>query len=383
MIYLDNAASTAVRPEVLDEMMQILSKQYGNPSSIHGYGRAAEKTINVARRDVAALIGSLPGEILFTSGGTESNNMAIHGVMKGTGHIVTTSIEHDAVLEPCRMLEKSGHTVTYVTPDKSGIIDVQKITNAITEKTQLVSVMLANNEIGTIQPIEQISQECRKKGILLHTDAVQAVGKMPINVHDLGPDLLSVSSHKINGPKGVGALYVRKGVKLDPIILGGGQEDGMRSGTENVSGIAGFGAACRIAQENLENDTARIMSLKNHLVERICAEISHTTYNGDAERRICGNAHFTFFGVNGEDLIIKLDEYGIAASTGSACSVRTQKASHVLLAMGFSHEQITGSLRLSIGIFNTKDEIDTAVSAIKKAVTELRAVSPLKSKYGF
>ena len=238
-----------MRPEVLDEMMQILSKQYGNPSSIHGYGRAAEKTINIARRDVAALIGSLPGEILFTSGGTESNNMAIHGVMKGTGHIVTTSIEHDAVLEPCRMLEKSGHTVTYVTPDKSGIIDVQKITNAITEKTQLVSVMLANNEIGTIQPIEQISQECRKKGILLHTDAVQAVGKMPINVHDLGPDLLSVSSHKINGPKGVGALYVRKGVKLDPIILGGGQEDGMRSGTENVSGIAGFGAACRIAQK--------------------------------------------------------------------------------------------------------------------------------------
>ncbi len=384
MIYLDNAASTAVRQEVLDEMLQVLSKQYGNPSSVHGYGRAAEKTVDIARRHVAALIGASAGEILFTSGGTESNNTAICGTMMNVdGHVVTTSIEHDAVLEPCRILEKSKNTVTYLAPDKSGIIDVQKISSAITEKTHLVSIMLANNEVGTVQPIREISQECQKKGILLHTDAVQAVGKIPINVKDLGVDLLSISSHKINGPKGVGALYVRQGVKLDPIILGGGQEGGMRSGTENVAGIAGFGIACRIAHENLDADTKRIMHLRNHLVERICAEIPCTSYNGDATKRICGNAHFTFLGVNGEDLIIKLDEYGIAASTGSACSVRTQKASHVLLAMGFSHEQITGSLRLSLGIFNTKDEIDTAVDAVKKAVTELRAVSPLKSKYGF
>ena len=384
MIYLDNAASTEVREEVLNEMQQVLSKQYGNPSSIHGYGRAAEKIVNIARRYVAELIGALPGEILFTSGGTESNNTAIRGAMTDVnGHIVTTSIEHDAVLEPCRMLEKSGCSVTYVAPDKSGIIDVQKITHAITEKTRLVSVMLANNEVGTVQPIREISQECKKKNILLHTDAVQAVGKIPVNVQDLGADLLSISSHKIYGPKGVGALYVRRGIKLDPIILGGGQENGMRSGTENVSGIAGFGVACRIARENLGDDTMRIMTLKNRLIERICSEISHTTYNGDTKMRICGNAHFTFLGVNGEDLIIKLDEYGIAASTGSACSVRTQKASHVLLAMGFSHEQITGSLRLSLGIFNTKEEIDATVDAVKKAVKELRAVSPLKSKYGF
>ncbi|MDI1496355.1 MAG: cysteine desulfurase [Cenarchaeum symbiont of Oopsacas minuta] len=384
MIYLDNAASTMIREEVLKEMSQVLRKQYGNPSSIHMYGRAAEKIVSMARRHVATLICAKPYEILFTSGGTESNNTAIRcSIQDEHAHIITTSIEHDAVLEPCHMLERSGYNVTYVAPEKSGIVNVQDIINAMTEKTRLVSIMLANNEVGTIQPIQQISKECKKRNILLHTDAVQAVGKIPINVTDLGVDLLSMSSHKINGPKGVGALYVRHGIKLDPMILGGGQEKGLRSGTENVSSIAGFGVACKMTYENLERETSHIMYLRERLVEKICSEISYTLYNGDAKKRTCNNAHFTFLGINGEDLIIKLDEYGIAASTGSACSVRIQKASHVLLAMGFSYEQITGSLRLSLGIFNTKEEVDRTVDVLKKAITELRAVSPLKSKYNF
>lgn len=384
MIYLDHAASTPIADSVLQEMMPYLKENYGNPSSIHRFGRLTIKAIDSARKRVAELVGTSPGEILFTSGGTESNNTAINGIMNQnkSGQLITTSIEHDAILEPCKKLESSGFDVAYLPVNTTGLVDLQKLESIISEKTYLVSIMLANNEVGTIQPIAEIAKICKKYNVLLHTDAVQAVGKIPVNVKELGVDLMSISSHKINGPKGVGALYIRNGVKLDPFILGGGQENGMRSGTENVANIVGFGKACQIAKENLKESTKNLENLRNYLVQRVLSEISHVTVNGDKEK-LPNNAHFTFLGVNGEDLIIKLDEHGVAASTGSACSVKTQKASHVLLAMGFSHEQITGSLRLSLGISNTKSEIDQTVEALKIIVAELRSVSPFKIKYGF
>jgi len=384
LIYLDHAASTPIADSVLQEMMPYLKENYGNPSSIHRFGRLTIKAIDSARKRVAELVGTSPGEILFTSGGTESNNTAINGIMNQnkSGQLITTSIEHDAILEPCKKLESSGFDVVYLPVNTTGLVDLQKLESIISEKTYLVSIMLANNEVGTIQPIAEIAKICKKYNVLLHTDAVQAVGKIPVNVKELGVDLMSISSHKINGPKGVGALYIRNGVKLDPFILGGGQENGMRSGTENVANIVGFGKACQIAKENLKESTKNLENLRNYLVQRVLSEISHVTVNGDKEK-LPNNAHFTFLGVNGEDLIIKLDEHGVAASTGSACSVKTQKASHVLLAMGFSHEQITGSLRLSLGISNTKSEIDQTVEALKIIVAELRSVSPFKIKYGF
>jgi cysteine desulfurase len=262
-------------------------------------------------------------------------------------------------------------------------VDVEKLKSAITKQTALVSIMYANNEVGTIQPIKQIAQICKDNGVPFHTDAVQAVGKIPLDVKELGVDLMSISSHKINGPKGVGALYIRNGVQVDPLILGGGQEDGLRSGTENVANIVGFGKACQLAKENLQKNAEHLKGLRDALIQNISKEISHVTVNGHRESRLPNNAHFTFLGVNGEDLIIKLDEHGIAASTGSACSVKTQKASHVLAAMGFSHEQITGSLRLTVGLVNTMQEMEKTAQTLKQVVSELRSVSPFKTKYGF
>ena len=386
MIYLDNAASTEIHHDVLYEMLPFLKEQFGNPSSIHRYGRLAEKAVKNARKRISNLINATPEEILITSGGTESNNTALYGIAYGNKRkkIVTSLVEHEAVLEPCKRLEEDGFEVTYLPVDEFGTINIDDVKNAISDNdTCLVSIMLANNEVGTIQPIKEIALICREKNVLMHTDAVQGVGKIPIDVLDLGVDLMSISSHKINGPKGVGALYIRKGIKIHPMILGGGQEDGLRSGTENVASIVGFGKACEIANKNLNSNIIYLKKLRDYLVSKITNEIPHVRYNGSKENRIPNNAHFTFLGVNGEDLIIKLDEYGIAGSTGSACSVKTQKASHVLQAMKFSHEQITGSLRLSLGIFNTKNEIDQAVQIIKKIVKELRQVSPFKDKYGF
>ena len=385
MIYLDHAASTPIADSVLEEMMPYLRENYGNPSSIHRFGRIATKAIEFARKRIAELVNASSGEILFTSGGTESNNTALYGIMnqnKGKT-LITSSIEHDAILEPCKKLELLGFDVVYLPVDSTGMIDIKKLESVISDKTALVSIMLANNEVGTIQPIKEISKICKQHNVLLHTDAVQAVGKIPVDVKDLGVDLMSISPHKINGPKGIGALYIKSGVKLDPFILGGGQENGMRSGTENVANIVGFGKACQLAKENLLQNNQNLAELRNHLIQRVSTELSHVTVNGNKENRLPNNAHFTFLGVNGEDLIIKLDEHGIAASTGSACSVKTQKASHVLMAMGFSHEQITGSLRLTVGTSNTKSEIDQTVDALKIIVAELRAVSPFKAKYGF
>lgn len=384
MIYLDHAASTPIASPVLDEMMPYLKENYGNPSSIHRFGRVATKAIDTARKRIAELINANPNEILFTSGGTESNNTALFGVLsQNKGQLITSSIEHDAILEPCKRLEQFGNDVVYLSVDHTGMVDVENLKSKITDKTALVSIMFANNEVGTVQPIKEIAKICKEHNIPFHTDAVQAVGKIPVDVKELGIDLMSISSHKINGPKGIGALYIKHGVRLDPFILGGGQENGMRSGTENVANIVGFGKACQIAKENLQANNTNLKNLRDHLVERVSQELSHTTMNGHKEERLSNNAHFTFLGVNGEDLIIKLDEHGIAASTGSACSVKTQKASHVLMAMGFSHEQITGSLRLTVGTTNTIPEIDQTVDVLKKVVSELRAVSPFKAKYNF
>jgi len=388
LIYLDNAASTAVHPEVVKEMMPYFDTQYGNPSSIHQFGRKAKNAIEKARKQVATLIGAEPNEILFTSGGTESNNTILDGVLTSNSepypeHIITSSIEHEAVLQPCKEFENVGIKITYLPVDEHGIVNPDEITNSINSHTVLVSIMFANNEVGTIQPIKEISEICKKYQIPLHTDAVQAVGKIPINVKDLGVDALSISSHKINGPKGIGALFIKKGLMVTPQILGGGQENGMRSGTENVASIVGFGKACEIAKERLNRNISHFQTLHSSILSKITKEISHVKLNGHPEKRIFNNVHLTFMGVNGEDLIIKLDEHGIAASTGSACSVHTQKASHVLKAMGFNHEQITGSLRISFGYMNTLDEIDQTVEVLKKVVSELRSVSPYKTKYNF
>ena len=385
MIYLDNAASTQIHSDVLDSMLPFLKEQYGNPSSIHRYGRLSRKAIHKARKQIASLINADPAEILITSGGTESNNTVLIGISSQfpDSQIITSSIEHDAILEPCKKLISNGFQVNYLSVDKSGIINTMDLKNIISKKTSLVSIMFGNNEVGTIQPISEIVKICHENKVVFHTDAVQAVGKVAIDVKELGVDLLSISSHKLHGPKGVGALYIKDGVKIDPVILGGGQEFRLRSGTENVASIVGFGQACEIAQNNLIENNSLIKKLQTLLVKRVLDEIPEVTFNGHSEYRLSNNAHFTFLGVNGEDLIIKLDEYGIAASTGSACSVNTQKASHVLESMGFSLEQITGSLRLTVGIFNTENEINKTVDILKKVVEELRAVSPFKEKYSF
>lgn len=385
MIYLDNAASTQIHDDVLAEMLPYLKTQYGNPSSIHRYGRLAHKAIEKARKQVAQLINADPAEILFTSGGTESNNTALYGLAnkKPNSKIIISSIEHDAIIEPSKKLAKEGFVLVYTPVDKLGTVDISFLKNNISIDTCLVSIMFGNNEIGTIEPIAEIANICNLNNVPFHTDAIQAVGKIPIDVKKLGIDLLSISSHKINGPKGIGALYIKEGITIDSFILGGGQEHGLRSGTENVANIVGFGKACELARLHLSENISYLKTLRDELITKILTNIPHVTLNGHPENRLPNNAHFTFFGVAGEDLIIKLDEHGIAASTGSACSVHTQKASHVLQSLGFSHEQITGSLRITVGIFNTLSEIDETVNILKKVVGELRSVSPYKEKYSF
>lgn len=385
MIYLDNAATTKIHDDVLKDMMPYLKEQYGNPSSIHRYGRFAHKAIEKARKQIAYLINADPSEILFTSGGTESNNTALYGIAKKNpgSRIITSSIEHDAILEPCKKLEKEGFDIIYLPVNNYGLIDPLILKENLTENTCLVSIMFGNNEVGTVEPISDFVKICNEQNIPFHTDAVQATGKIRIDVKELGIDLLSISSHKINGPKGIGALYIRKGISIDPVILGGGQENGLRSGTENVANIVGFGKACELSRINLLENISRMKELRDYISTKIIQEIPEVILNGHPKSRLPNNIHFTFLGVNGEDLLIKLDENEIAASTGSACSVQIQKASHVLQAMGFSHEQITGSLRLTIGISNNLEEMDKTVEILKNVVKELRSVSPFKEKYSF
>ena len=388
-IYLDTAASTPVADEVIAEMLPYLKERYGNPSSIHKFGRETTRAINLARKRVAEMIGaSSSREITFTSGGTEANNLALKGTaihvkskMPEKNVIITSSIEHDAVLEPCKDLEDRGFVTMHLPVTGEGLVRPSELKNVISDNVALVSIMYANNEVGTIQPIKELVEIAHQAGALFHTDAVQAAGKLPLNVKNLGVDMMSLSSHKINGPKGVGALYIRSNLKILPIIHGGGQEWYLRSGTENVPGIVGFGKACELANKRVGQYQEHVAGLRNYLVERVLKEIPRSRLNGLRTERIANNAHFTFFGVNGEDLIIKLDENGIAASTGSACSVKKQKQSHVLKAMGFSYEEITGSLRLSLGMHNTKDEVDRAVDILSSVIKELRELSPFESKY--
>jgi len=390
VIYLDHAASTPVLQEIIDEMLPYLGNVFGNPSSIHTHGIKSKIAIQIARKRVAALIGSKPTEIYFTSGGTESDNLALKGICKSIrnnqkikNHIITSSIEHDAILESCQNLEKDGFDVSYLNVDRKGIIEKNELKKCLTDNTILVSIMLANNEIGTIQPIKDLSEIVHNfdKKIIFHSDAVQAAGKIPINVKELDVDALSLSSHKINGPKGVGALYVRDKVKFEPIIHGGGQEFTFRSGTENVHGIVGFGKACEISMKDLKNNSQYMCYLRNFLIERINKEIPNNKLNGSLEYRLPNNVNFTFLGINGEDLLIKLDEDGIFASTGSACSTNRQKESHVLKAIGLNHEEISGSIRFSLGIQNTIEDIEKTIIVLKQRITELLNISPLKKKY--
>ena len=376
MIYMDNAASSPLRPEVLEAMLPYM-RSVGNPSSIHRDGRSARRGVEGARRHVASLLNADPSEILFTSGGTEANNTALRG--SPGGRLVTTSIEHESVLEPCRA---QARPVTYLKPDCAGTISPETLDESLSEPGALVSIMTANNEVGTIQDVRALAGVCRRHDAIFHTDMVQAAGKIPVDVRSWGADMASVSAHKIGGPMGIGALYVRAGTELEPLVLGGGQESGMRSGTENVAGIVGFGEACRLARVEMPRNVPYVSSLRNELVSRLL-EIPHSVLNGHTTTRLPGNAHLAFLGVSGEDLIIKLDENGIAASTGSACSVHTQKESHVLRAMCLPAEIISSSLRLTLGPQNTAEEVAEVAEAMPRVVSELRAVSPLRGRYGF
>jgi cysteine desulfurase len=391
-VYLDNAASTPVDDAVIAEMIPYLKEQYGNPSSIHRFGRDTGRALQLARRRVADLIGARPREIIFTSGGTEADNLAVKGAALQARKqdperrcIITSSIEHDAILEPCKALESSGFDIVYLPVTADGFVRPSDLKDTISKKAgrvALVSIMYANNEVGSIQPVAELVSIAHAAGALFHTDAVQAAGKIPIDVNNAQADLMSISSHKINGPKGTGALYIRHGVMLYPLIHGGGQEFLVRSGTENVHGIVGFGKACELAREKIGLYSA-VRELRDYIVSKVIGEIAHCRLNGpdDPAKRLPTNAHFTFYGVNGEDMIIKLDEYGFAVSTGSACSVKKQKPSHVLKAMGFSYEEITGSLRITLGLQNTREEIDSLVQALSEIVGELRSLSPFKEKY--
>lgn len=380
-VYLDHAATTAVHPEVLDEMLPYLKGEFGNPSSVYSWGREAKAAIEKARARVAHLIGAEPREIVFTSGGTEADNFALRGVAAANrekgNHIVTTKIEHHAILHTAEQLEKEGFRVTYLPVDEYGLVSPEDLEKALTPDTILVSIMFANNEIGTIEPIAQLAQIAKAKGVVFHTDAVQAVGNIPINVHELGVDLLSLSGHKIYGPKGIGALYVRRGTRIQPLLLGGAQERKWRAGTENVPGIVGLGKAAELAEKELPQRIAHLTELRELLIEGIMKKIDHVRLNGHRTQRLPGNANFCFEFVEGESLLLNLDLAGIAASSGSACTSGSLEPSHVLTALGIPPEVAHGSLRLTLGRENTKEDVEYVLSVLPGIVAKLRAMSPL------
>ncbi len=381
-IYLDHAATTPVDPEVLQAMVPFYTESFGNPSSIHSFGRENKKVLEEARTIVAKELGANePGEIIFTGSGSESDNMAIKGVAlaykeKGN-HIITSSIEHHAVYDTCHFLEKQGFHITYLPVDSNGLVNPEELLKALTDKTILVSVMHANNEVGTVQPIAEIGKILRERKILFHTDAVQTVGTIPVNVQELNVDLLSLAAHKFYGPKGVGALYIKKGTRIHPLIHGGGQERNRRAGTENIAGIVGLAKALQLANENLPANMAKIASLRDYLINRVLAEFEYVRLNGHHIQRLPGNTNFSFEFIEGESLLLNLDLKGIAASSGSACTSGSLEPSHVLLAMGICHEIAHGSLRLSLGKANTKEEIDYLLQVLPEIVNKLRAMSPL------
>lgn len=382
-IYFDHSATTPVDDDVAKLMLEYMTEKFGNPSSIHSFGREVRKAVDEARGHVAALIGANANEIFFTSGGTEADNIALKGVAlanrKKGNHIITTAIEHHAILHTCEYLEKQGFTITYLPVDENARVRVEDVRNAITDKTVLISVMFANNEVGTLQPIKEIGEIAKEKGIYFHTDAVQAVGNYPIDVKALNIDLLTLSGHKFHGPKGIGALYARRGVRIEALQQGGGQERSLRPGTENVPGIIGLGKAAEIAKRDMEKKVAHITALKEKLMAGIQEKISDIKLNGHPTLRMPGNVNFSFRFVEGESLLLNLDLKGIAASSGSACTSGSLDPSHVLLAMGLTHEVAHGSLRISLGRGNTEEDIDYCLTVLPEIIERLRSMSPLSN----
>ncbi|OHW63013.1 cysteine desulfurase IscS [Andreesenia angusta] len=383
-VYMDNAATTKMKKEVLDEMMPYFTEQYGNPSSIYRVGRESKKAVEEAREKVAKALGAKAKEIYFTSGGTESDNWAVKGVAyankdKGN-HIITTVIEHHAVLHTCKYLEKQGFEVTYLGVDEHGLIDLTELEKAIKDETILISIMYANNEIGTVQPIAEIGKIAKAKGVYFHTDAVQAVGSVEIDLENSDIDMLSLSGHKIYGPKGIGALYIKQGTKIHPFIHGGSQEKNRRAGTENIAYMVGLGKAIEMATADIDGHNKEIMALRDGLIQRINDKIDYVKLNGHPEKRLPGNVNFSFEFIEGEALLLSLDMVGIAGSSGSACTSGSLDPSHVLLAIGLPHEIAHGSLRLSIGDFNSEEELDYVVDNLAEIVQRLRNMSPLYEK---
>jgi cysteine desulfurase len=383
-IYLDHSATTHVDTRVLEVMLPYFTDKFGNASSLHSFGQEAAEALASSREQVAAVLGAEPQEIIFTSGGTESDNMAIKGAayMHSTRgkHVITSVIEHPAVLRTCEELEREGFEVTYVPVDGEGILDMKFLEDSIREDTILISIMHANNEIGTIQPITEISKLIAGREIVLHTDAVQSVGKIPTDVRELGVDMLSISSHKLHGPKGVGALYLRNGVSIKPLVQGGGHERGLRPGTENIPGIVGFAKAMSIAREQLEEDSRHIQHLRDSMIKKIRSRIPYVRLNGHEKKRLPNNVNMSFRHVEGESLLMLLDMKGVAVSTGSACSSKSQKASHVLMAIDPGVGYIHGSLRFTLGKENTMEEIDLVVDHLEEAVMKLRQMSPFEQE---
>ena len=381
IIYFDNAATTPIRPEVYDAMRPYIESCYGNPSSVYKLARESKKAIDLARKQVADAINADSGEIFFTGCGSESDNWAIKGValaLKDKGkHIITTNIEHHAILHTCEFLEENGYEVTYIPVDEYGMVSADDIKKAIRPDTILVSVMTANNEIGTIEPIKEIGAVCREKGVYFHTDAVQAVGHIKIDVKEMNIDLLSLSGHKIGAPKGIGALYIRKGVKIKNLIHGGQQEKGKRAGTENVIGIAALGKAIELAVSEMEDTTERLKYLRDKIINGVLKNIEYSRLNGHPEERLPGNVNISFEFIEGESMLLMLDAKGICASSGSACTSGSLDPSHVLLAIGLPHEKAHGSLRISLGYQNTEEEVDKLLEVLPPIVQRLREMSPL------
>ncbi len=380
LIYLDNAATTRVSEGVLAAMLPYFRERYGNPSSIYEFSMQSKKALVTAREEIAALIGCEPSEIYFTSGGSEADNWALCGIAEALGskgkHIITTKIEHHAVLHACEWLEKKGWRVSYIGVDENGIVKMQELRRAVSSETVLISVMAANNEIGTIQPIAEIGQLARERGIYFHTDAVQAFGHIPLNVHAMNIDMMAASGHKLCGPKGIGFLYVRQGIPLPAMIHGGGQERGRRAGTENLPGIVGFGQAAHEAKETMQERAARQSALRDYFMDEVCRRIPYVRVNGSRKNRLPNNVNFSFQFVEGESLLIMLDMQGICASSGSACTAGSLEPSHVLMALGLPEEVAHGAIRFTLSHETTKEEIDFVIDKMEEIVAKLRDMSP-------
>ena len=381
LIYLDNAATTQVHPQVLEAMLPFFTEEYGNPSAFYGFSQKAKKAVEEAREQIANLIGAKPQEIYFTGGGSESDNWAIKATAEAYQHkgkhIITSKIEHHAVLHTCQWLEKKGFEVTYVNVDEDGVVKLDELKSAIRPDTILITIMAANNEIGTIQPLKEIGEIAKEHGVLFHTDAVQAFAHIPINVDEMHIDMLSASGHKIHGPKGIGAMYIRKGVKILSYIHGGAQERRRRAGTHNVPGIVGMGKAVELASQNMESESKKIAQLRDYLIAQVLEKVPYARLNGHKINRLPNNANFCFRFIEGEGMLILLDQAGICGSSGSACTSGSLDPSHVLLAIGLPHEIAHGSLRLSLSEKTTKEEIDYTVDKLAQIIERLRSMSPL------